>query len=189
LKITVIQYLLFLSLLCFTGCQQWRRHWSPLPADPGHGSSDAVAQAVPRGQPPACGFVVPREEGDSVGRSCTPQGRLLQRCPSGHSAGDRYLWRVDLGPSPRRSLAARRSSAARAPLSGPSALARTTAAHRQDFISGYLVFGCRQNETAQAGRLACRAHKSEKQADLSAHVALPGEGSHALLVVALHVRA
>lgn len=52
-----------------------------------------------------------------------------------------------------------------------------------------MIFDCRQNETARTGRLACTAHKSENQAGLSAHVALPGKGLHALLAVVLRVRA
>lgn len=96
---------------------------------------------------------------------------------------------ADLGLSPRRSLAASRASAARARLPGPSALARTTVAHRQGFISGYLIFGCRQNETARTGRLACVAHKSENRADLSARAAARSAGRGASCGSLSHGRA
>lgn len=210
MKITVIQYLLFLPLSYFSSCKRQRRHSSPLPAAPGHGSSTAAVQAVPHGQSQSCatawargglhsiwqsergpvhGLIAPRERGDGVGTSWTPRGCLLRRRPFRYFAGDGHLRRVDLGLSPGWSLATCRDSAARTPLSGPSALACTTVAHHQGFISGYLIFDCRQNETARTGRLACTAHKSENQAGLSAHVALPGKGLHALLAVVLHVRA
>lgn len=94
---------------------------------------------------------------------------------------------MNLGLSPRWGLAARRHSAACALLSGPSALTCTAASHCHSFTPGYLSFGCRQNETAQAGRLAARPIKVETT--LPCQRASPGLAGLSLLVLRVRARA
>lgn len=98
---------------------------------------------------------------------------------------ENYPRRVDLGPG--CGLAARRHSAAGAAFSGPSVLTSTAVSHRRSFTPGYLSFGCRQNETARAGRLAARPIKVETA--LPCQRASPGPAGLVLLVLRVTARA
>lgn len=190
MKITVTPYPLFLALLYFRGRKQqtpipspcgavavarrWRRR--SLPGSPSgvapRGDAQRSAAVRLRSLP---GLTAPgvRESLGSPGVSPAEMSGILQGTVSSRG----WIWPSALGGAWPCAAAQQR------------ALACTAVAQRRGFISGYLGFGCSRNETARAGRLACIAHKSRIQADLSARVTLPGKGLRALLVVVLHVRA
>lgn len=169
----------------------------PCPPDPGHGSCPAVVPAVPWGLSQACGaiwgYTASREWVQPQARAQQPEGQgcrheppktvsfrdvpfgiLQEVTPAG------WIW----APG---GLAARCHSAARAPLSGPSVLTTTTVSHCQSFTPGYLSFGCRQNETARAGRLAARPIKV--QTALPCQRASPGPAGLTLPVLRVRARA
>lgn len=63
----------FPTLSYFSSCKQQRRHSSPLPAAPGHGSSTAAVQTVPHGQSQGCATAWARGGSHSIWQSeCGP---------------------------------------------------------------------------------------------------------------------